>query len=118
MAVDSLQPLITGENMARQKGQEGALVLARRSSPALKTREMTSGRFKPKNKVRLTSSEFLYSAYNIVGQRFPKGEIGEIIGQGDEGYVVVRFEGEDWEVEESKLALVRKKTKKVRPKTK
>ena len=53
-------------------------------------------------KVRLSSTEFLHHAYDMVGQTFPKGEIGEVLGQNRQNLVVC-FSEESWEVSPDKL---------------
>lgn len=87
--------------MKRKSGSDEFLAVASRSIPA-ESGPITLPTFKKGMKVQLASTQFLHHAYNIVGQRFPKGEIGEVFGQSGQNLVVC-FEGESWEVSPDKL---------------
>ena len=85
---------------------KGFLAVASRSIPAESGR-VTLSPFKKGMKVRLSSTEFLHHAYDMVGQTFPKGEIGEVLGQNRQNLVVC-FSEESWEVSPDKLRPLKK----------
>lgn len=87
--------------MKKNGNSDGFLAVASRSIPA-ESRLITLPPFKKGMKVRLASTQFLSHAYQIVGETFPKGEIGEVIGQSEQNLVVC-FAKENWVVSPSKL---------------